>query len=280
MRQNGHLAGKNAAGVTEMTSSVDWRLTGELSAAAGKVASLLEAAAPLGVAFSGGVDSSVLLALAVRVLGADHVVAILGVSPSLGSDERLAAHQVAAFIGARLIEVQTREADNPAYRANEPDRCFTARGTQYGACSSQGFWGDRDAREVSLAGLRLRTTDRFTYEYAFFSNLQTWRHDVRVQAIEPARPRPRYAWCGGGARSAPPGGMRRTVRLHGPAPGAFPLADHRADGRAGSPPRGSRGNSPGLTVRSVLGEDAIEELPGCCTGRGPARSTGARSTRL
>ena len=204
MRQNGHLAGKNAAGVTEMTSSVDWRLTGELSAAAGKVASLLKAAAPLGVAFSGGVDSSVLLALAVRVLGADHVVAILGVSPSLGSDERLAAHQVAAFIGARLIEVQTREADNPAYRANEPDRCFTARGTQYGACSSQGFWGDRDAREVSLAGLRLRTTDRFTYEYAFFSNLQTWRHDVRVQAIEPARPWPRYAWCGGGARSAPP----------------------------------------------------------------------------
>jgi pyridinium-3,5-biscarboxylic acid mononucleotide sulfurtransferase len=124
MRQNGHLARKNAAGVTKMTSSVDSRLTGEVSAAAGKVASLLKAAAPLGVAFSGGVDSSVLLALAVRALGADDVVAILGVSPSLGSDERLAAHQVAAFIGARLIEVQTREADNPAYRANGPDRCF------------------------------------------------------------------------------------------------------------------------------------------------------------
>ena len=107
-----------------MISSVDWHLTGELSTAAGKVASLLKAAAPLGVAFSGGVDSSVLLALAVRALGADHVVAILGVSPSLGSDERLAAHQVAAFIGARLIEVQTREGDNPAYRANGPDRCF------------------------------------------------------------------------------------------------------------------------------------------------------------
>jgi uncharacterized protein len=124
VRQNGHLAGKNAAEVTEMTSPVNRRLTGELSAAAGKVASLLKAAAPLGVAFSGGVDSSVLLALAVRALGADHVVAILGVSPSLGSDERFAAHQVAAFIGARLIEVQTREADNPDYQANGPDRCF------------------------------------------------------------------------------------------------------------------------------------------------------------
>ena len=81
-------------------------------------------AAPLGVAFSGGVDSSVLLALAVRALGADQVVAILAVSPSLGSDERLAAQQVAAVIGARIVEIQTREGDNPAYRANGPDRCF------------------------------------------------------------------------------------------------------------------------------------------------------------
>src|SRR5690348_7531169 len=107
-----------------MTSVVDQPLTGELSAAAQAVGSQLIGAAPLGVAFSGGVDSSVLLALAVRALGADHVVAILGVSPSLGSDDRLAAHEVAASIGARLVEVQTREADNPAYRANGPDRCF------------------------------------------------------------------------------------------------------------------------------------------------------------
>ncbi len=78
----------------------------------------------LGVAFSGGVDSSVLLALAVRVLGADRVVAILGVSPSLASDERLAAHRVAAAIGVTLIEVQTREGDRQEYRVNGPDRCF------------------------------------------------------------------------------------------------------------------------------------------------------------
>jgi pyridinium-3,5-biscarboxylic acid mononucleotide sulfurtransferase len=80
--------------------------------------------APLGVAFSGGVDSSVLLALAVRTLGADQVVAILGVSPSLASDERLAAHGIAAIVGVRIVEIQTREGDNPAYRANGPDRCF------------------------------------------------------------------------------------------------------------------------------------------------------------
>ena len=78
----------------------------------------------LGVAFSGGVDSSVLLALAVRALGADRVVAILGVSPSLAADERAAAHQVAGVIGAAVVEVETHEGDRPEYRANGPDRCF------------------------------------------------------------------------------------------------------------------------------------------------------------
>lgn len=78
----------------------------------------------LGVAFSGGVDSSVLLAAAVRDLGSDQVVAILGVSPSLAADEHAAALSTAAFIGARVIEIQTFEGDNEAYRRNGPDRCF------------------------------------------------------------------------------------------------------------------------------------------------------------
>ena len=83
--------------------------------------------APLGVAFSGGVDSSVLLALAVRTLGPDQAVAILGVSPSLDTDDRQTAHTVAAYIGARLVEVQTREGEAKAYRVNGPDRRFYCR---------------------------------------------------------------------------------------------------------------------------------------------------------
>lgn len=78
----------------------------------------------LGVAYSGGVDSATLLALAVRALGAGRVVAILGVSPSLAASERASAHDVAALIGAPVVEVRTHEGDNPAYRANGPDRCF------------------------------------------------------------------------------------------------------------------------------------------------------------
>jgi uncharacterized protein len=78
----------------------------------------------LGVAFSGGVDSSVVLALATQALGAARVVAVLGVSPSLASDERAAAHDVARAVGAPLVEVETHEGDNPDYRRNGPDRCF------------------------------------------------------------------------------------------------------------------------------------------------------------
>ncbi|HLL64091.1 MAG TPA: ATP-dependent sacrificial sulfur transferase LarE [Propionibacteriaceae bacterium] len=78
----------------------------------------------LGVAFSGGVDSSVLLAAAARTLGSDRVVAILGVSASLATDERTAAHDVARFIGVPLVEIETYEADRPEYRANGADRCF------------------------------------------------------------------------------------------------------------------------------------------------------------
>jgi uncharacterized protein len=78
----------------------------------------------LGVAFSGGVDSSLLLALATRILGVERVVALLGVSPSLAAEERSAAHLVARQIGVQLVEVTTHEGDRPEYRANGPDRCF------------------------------------------------------------------------------------------------------------------------------------------------------------
>ena len=78
----------------------------------------------LGVAFSGGVDSSVLLALAARALGDEAVVALLGVSPSLAAQERRAAHEVARQVGVPLVEVVTHEGDRPEYQANGPDRCF------------------------------------------------------------------------------------------------------------------------------------------------------------
>lgn len=102
-------------------------LTGADLEAAERVGALVADHAPLGVALSGGVDSSTLLALAARALGREQVLAILGVSPSLAADERLMAHQVATTIGVRLVEVTTHEGDRPAYRRNGVDRCFHCR---------------------------------------------------------------------------------------------------------------------------------------------------------
>lgn len=99
-------------------------LTGEVLADALGVAQHLPTGGRLGVAYSGGVDSATLLAVAVRALGQDRVVALMGVSPSLAGDEADEARAVAAEVGAHLVEFATHEGDNPDYRANGADRCF------------------------------------------------------------------------------------------------------------------------------------------------------------
>ena len=114
-----------------------------LDALAGRASDALEAGLPpgahrrLGVAFSGGVDSSLLLALAARALGVERVVAVLGVSPSLAADERRGAHDVAAHLGVPLVEVATHEGDNPAYRRNGPDRCFHCKDELFARISDE-----------------------------------------------------------------------------------------------------------------------------------------------
>lgn len=105
-------------------SPVSAPLAGRAQVLASAVTSTLLGVDRLGVAYSGGVDSATLLALAVRALGAARVVAILGVSPSLAEAERATAHEVAEFIGVDVVEVATDEGENPAYVANGPDRCF------------------------------------------------------------------------------------------------------------------------------------------------------------
>jgi uncharacterized protein (TIGR00268 family) len=75
------------------------------------------------VAFSGGVDSGVLLAAAARVLGPERVVAATAVSPSLPAAERSAAAVFAAGLGVRHEQPRTDELSRAGYRANAGDRC-------------------------------------------------------------------------------------------------------------------------------------------------------------
>ena len=75
------------------------------------------------VAYSGGVDSTLLLRLAMEELG-DGPVAILASSPAYPESEQAAARALARAMGARLIEVTTSEVELEDYARNNPDRCF------------------------------------------------------------------------------------------------------------------------------------------------------------
>jgi uncharacterized protein len=79
------------------------------------------------VALSGGVDSALLLELAVEARGAERVVAATGVSASLAAADREDARRVARRVGVRHVELATGEMRVPAYRANRGDRCYHCR---------------------------------------------------------------------------------------------------------------------------------------------------------
>jgi uncharacterized protein len=75
------------------------------------------------VAYSGGVDSTLLLKLALDELG-DRAVAVLASSPAYPDSEQREARLLAGSLGARLVEVSTDEVELEAYARNNPDRCF------------------------------------------------------------------------------------------------------------------------------------------------------------
>jgi uncharacterized protein len=81
------------------------------------------------VCFSGGVDSTVVLAAAVRA-GVD-TVALLGVSASLAAAERADAHRIAKEIGVSVEEVETNVMDLGGYRHNAGDRCYYCKSALY-----------------------------------------------------------------------------------------------------------------------------------------------------
>lgn len=85
--------------------------------------SLLRAHAPLLVAYSGGVDSTCLLAVAHRTLG-DHVLGVIADSPSLPRKALAGALDVACTLGVRVEVIATHEFENTSYLSNPPNRCY------------------------------------------------------------------------------------------------------------------------------------------------------------
>jgi uncharacterized protein len=84
------------------------------------------------VALSGGVDSSVVAAVAGEELGG-RAVAATGVSESLGAEDFAAIVDWCKGRGIEHIAVPTHEMDNPSYLRNTPERCFFCKDELFGA---------------------------------------------------------------------------------------------------------------------------------------------------
>lgn len=85
---------------------------------------------PAAVAFSGGVDSSLLLAAACRVYG-ERVVALHGRTPLQAAGEYENALAIAASLGCRPLVVELNPYDWPEVTANTPRRCYHCKSKLY-----------------------------------------------------------------------------------------------------------------------------------------------------
>ena len=86
------------------------------------------------VAFSGGIDSTVVAQAAYEALG-DAAIAVTAVSESLAAGELAEAKELALRIGIRHRVIRTEEFADPNYRRNDSNRCYFCKSELYGRLS-------------------------------------------------------------------------------------------------------------------------------------------------
>lgn len=104
--------------------------TGEIAAKRDRLLEIVAGYGRVAVAFSAGVDSTV-VAMAARLACGEDAVAVTAVSASLAAGEREQAAELAAFIGIRHLVIETREFADPNYLKNPVNRCYFCKTELY-----------------------------------------------------------------------------------------------------------------------------------------------------
>jgi pyridinium-3,5-biscarboxylic acid mononucleotide sulfurtransferase len=130
------------------------------------------------VAFSGGVDSATVVALAARALGPEAVAAVTAVSPSYPAGELELAAELARSLGVVHRVVTTGEVEREAYARNDVDRCFHCKTELYGTLRRV-FERARDGRSVLMSGANADDVDDLRPGLR-----AAGRHDVRNPLLE------------------------------------------------------------------------------------------------
>ena len=168
------------------------------------------------VAFSGGVDSSVVAAIAYRALG-DKALAVTAVSPAVAQGELDGAKRVAQAIGIAHEIVNTNELARAGYRANGPDRCYFCKSELYDVLAELATAGGYDAL---LSGANaddqgdwrpgLRAAAEHDVVHPLHRHHQARRSaSSRATCSSPAPRSPRHPASRRGSPTAPPSTPRR-----------------------------------------------------------------------
>ncbi|HEV8604011.1 MAG TPA: ATP-dependent sacrificial sulfur transferase LarE [Tepidisphaeraceae bacterium] len=137
-------------------------LTTQSDALAAKHERLVSLIQPMGrviVAFSGGIDSTLVLKVSLDTLGPQNVLAATGISPSLPQRELQSVKDLAAALSAPLRLIQTSEMDSPNYTSNPANRCYFCKTELYSKLTvlAESMSG-KSAQPTILNGLNLDDT--------------------------------------------------------------------------------------------------------------------------
>ena len=98
-----------------------------LEAKYGRLKEIIKSMDSVLVAFSGGVDSSLLLKASIEAFPRENVLAVSAASELKPKWEQDEARKIAKMIGARFLPVRLRQLDNPGVRKNPENRCYICR---------------------------------------------------------------------------------------------------------------------------------------------------------